>query len=56
MRLPGLEPGTKAWKASMLTPTPQTLLEKYLNYYDSNTTYHHNVATPSLGVEPRPPA
>ena len=24
MRPPGLEPGTPAWKADMLTPTPQT--------------------------------
>ena len=24
LRPPGLEPGTKAWKASMLTPTPRT--------------------------------
>ena len=25
MRRPGLEPGTPAWKADMLTPTPTTL-------------------------------
>ncbi len=25
MRRPGLEPGTPAWKAEMLTPTPTTL-------------------------------
>ena len=24
MRRPGLEPGTPAWKADMLTPTPTT--------------------------------
>jgi hypothetical protein len=24
VRLPGIEPGSKAWKASMLTITPQT--------------------------------
>ena len=24
MRRPGLEPGTPAWKAEMLTPTPTT--------------------------------
>ena len=27
MRRPGLEPGTPAWKADMLTPTPTTLLD-----------------------------
>jgi hypothetical protein len=26
LRLPGIEPGTLAWKASMLTITPQTLI------------------------------
>ena len=26
MRRPGLEPGTPAWKADMLTPTPRTRL------------------------------
>ena len=26
MRRPGLEPGTPAWKADMLTPTPTTLV------------------------------
>ena len=26
MRRPGLEPGTPAWKADMLTPTPTLLL------------------------------
>jgi hypothetical protein len=35
MRPPGLEPGTPAWKADMLTPTPQTQIKhliKEINY------------------------
>ena len=33
MRRPGIEPGTTAWKAAMLTITPSTLLSIYaLNY------------------------
>ena len=28
MRRPGVEPGTSAWKAPMLTVTPSTLAEK----------------------------
>ena len=30
LRLPGLEPGSPAWKADMLTPTPQTLIFYFL--------------------------
>ena len=32
LRPPGLEPGTPAWKADMLTPTPQALLN--MNNYE----------------------
>ena len=31
MRRPGVEPGTIAWKATMLTVTPSTLLDKFAN-------------------------
>ena len=31
LRPPGLEPGTPAWKADMLTPTPTTLSYSFVN-------------------------
>ena len=33
MRRPGLEPGTPAWKADMLTPTPTTHNIKYKFFF-----------------------
>ena len=33
MRPPGLEPGTPAWKADMLTLTPQTLYSMVMKRY-----------------------
>ena len=41
MRRPGLEPGTPAWKADMLTPTPMMLNKKGLindNYVIINSS------------------
>ena len=39
VRRPGVEPGSTAWKATMLTVTPPTLLEKAPQNYLVNQTY-----------------
>ena len=33
MRQPGVEPGTAAWKATMLTVTPSTLVDNIQVFY-----------------------
>ena len=45
MRPPGLEPGTKAWKASMLTPTPRT-------FFRVVTDVHYDPGTPETRLGP----
>ena len=37
MRWPGVEPGSTAWKAAMLTAIPPTLDVQYNLYYKLNT-------------------
>ena len=39
MRLSGIEPESTAWKATMLTITPQTLKKTFEFFYSCNNKY-----------------
>ena len=60
MRRPGIEPGTTAWKAAMLTITPSTLLEVYSYLKPEiiflNQKYRYKRSLHRPGIEPGPPA
>ena len=58
MRRPGIEPGTTAWKAAMLTITPSTLLEIYSYLKPEiiflNQKYRYKRSLHRPGIQPGP--